>query len=58
MTLHQSIRRQFGLPLVGIDAHTAVKGEGVFRAGRVRWVRAGDDAVSEPRHRMAGIDDK
>ena len=50
MTLHQSIRRQFGLPLVGIDAHTAVKGEGVFRAGRVRWVRAGDDAVSEPRH--------
>ena len=39
MTLHQSIRRQFGLPLIGIDADTAGKGEGVFRAGRVQWVR-------------------
>ena len=46
MTLHQSVRRQFGLPLIGIDAPTADKGKDVFRAGRVQWVREGDDTTA------------
>src|SRR5687768_5877467 len=40
MTLHDLIRRQFGLPLTGIDGLTATKGETVYRAGRVRGVTA------------------
>ena len=39
MTLHDSVRRQFGLPLTGIDSHTAGKAEAVYRAGKVQWVR-------------------
>ncbi|HZH08291.1 MAG TPA: hypothetical protein VEY69_16605, partial [Lautropia sp.] len=39
LTLPEAIRSWFGLPLTGIDAATAGKGETVFQAGRVRWVR-------------------
>jgi hypothetical protein len=41
MSVHESIRRQFGLPLTGVDSLTASKGEGVYRAGRVQWVSGG-----------------
>ena len=38
MNLQESVRQQFGVPLAGIDLFTAIKGEGVYHAGKVQWV--------------------